>query len=277
MALLFHQNMRVYGGNSVARNQTFDTAFAAIQASTGADYVVAGFTEIDNNEGGQQFAVRALSLDQGLTSWVLIEVGITAIGGRAEYLGIAWDPNYVTAQHAGVVVYNAVARRWECHNQQGTPPPPLIVLPDFRIMAGKRRHESNDADSRGLAYIAGTAFGANCIFAFMHNMLNLGERTMAFSVLNDMRTAVDQAVGFAASEAYVGGDFNLRPRDPRNGGLLEHAAARNLANTRYLNTTNSNPYDFWLTDQGLTNADAAVRYPTLNQGASDHAGITLRL
>jgi hypothetical protein len=272
MTSLFHQNMQNYGGGGW-RNFAFDIDFAAIRGRTGAVYAVAGFTEIRNNNSGQQFANRALALDPGLTQWALIEVGITAVGARSEFLGIAWDPAVFTAGHSGVVLYNSVARRWECHDR--TAPAGLMVLPDFRA-GGKRRYEGAAADSRALAYVAGTSGATNCIFGFMHNMYWLGDRSSAFTALNDMRTAIVNAVGFAASRCYIGGDFNLAPRDPYNGGTLHHAAARNLANTAYLNTTAANPYDFWLSDQGgITNAQAHVEDDALQFQDSDHAGIRL--
>lgn len=271
MVSIFHQNMRNYGGATAWKDALLTADFGAINGITGNVYAVAGFTEIRNNMAGQNFANRALNLDPGLTSWILYEVGITAVGRQAEYLGIAWDPNQVTVQHAGVVVYNAMLPGWQCYNNAAAPPPPLAVLPLGGGAAGLA------ANSRGLAYIAGAANGANCIFAFMHNMYNLGNRTGAFNNLNTMIAAIIGATGWGAYRAYVGGDFNIPPRNPTPGGALQHAAARNGANTAYRKTTYANSYDFWLSDQAaINNARATVWKQTRNSGASDHAGIKLR-
>jgi hypothetical protein len=261
--------MRNYGGGSPWKDALFAANFATISGITTQIYAVAGFTEVRNNMAGQNFANRALNLDAGLTSWILYQVGITAVGRQAEYLGIAWDPNEVVAQHAGVVVYNAMLPGWQCYNNAGAPPPPLWVLPTGAAGAYIA------ADSRGLAYIAGVANGgANCIFAFMHNMYNLGNRTGAFNNLNTMITTIAAAIGWVAPyQAYVGGDFNIPPRDPTPGGNLHHAAAVNTAGTAYRKTTYANAYDFWLSNQGLPHARATVWKQTRNSGASDHSGI----
>ena len=277
MTSIFHQNMRNYGGGSWIRNALFDIDFAGINAATGNCYAAAGFTEIRNNGAGQNFAARAAVLDPGLTSSILIETGITAVGAQVEYLGIAWDPACITVQHAGNVMYNAVQRRWECHDTPA-PFPASIPLPYMKVtVGGKRRYEPEaQADSRGLAYIAGPSWGGvNRIFAFMHNMCWLGDKSSAFTKLDDMVAAIDAALPYAATAAYAGGDFNVLPRDP-GGALLHHAAGLDATNTYYLNTTAANPFDFWLSDQAAINhARATVWNGTLHVGASDHAGIKL--
>ena len=52
MPLHFHQNMRVYGGNSPHHDAVFGHAFAVIQVASGPHYVVAGFTEVMNAGAG---------------------------------------------------------------------------------------------------------------------------------------------------------------------------------------------------------------------------------
>jgi hypothetical protein len=284
MSLIFHQNMRNYGGGAWLRNFIFDLNFAAMQAATGALYIAAGYTEIRNNLTALNFTARAAALDPGLTNGILIEVGITAVGNKIEHLGIAWDPTVVTVTNAGQVLYNAIARRWQCYNTAipGLPPATIplggVGMAAPAVGAKRKFDETAIADSRGLAYIAGTYNGVNRVFAFMHNMYGLGDRSSAFTKLNTMVDAINATLGIGGTRTYMGGDFNLQPRDPRRGRALHHAAARNVANTAYLNTTAANPYDFWLSDQAvITHARASRRNETLNSGVSDHAGVVLRL
>jgi hypothetical protein len=154
----------------------------------------------------------------------------------------------------------------------------LKVLPKQTAVDKKRKFGGDEADTRGLAYIAGTEAtnGTNCIFGFMHNMNTLGNKSGAYRSLNDMAAAVVAATGYMGPTIYIGGDFNVPPNDPLDGGLLHVAGERDAANTHYLNTTSANPFDFWLTDDaGTTNGDADIFYQTLASGASDHAGIKL--
>jgi hypothetical protein len=287
------------GGNGQAaapnagrtRNQQFDIDFAAIRAETTADYVVAGFTEILNDQtAATEIANRALALDPGLTRCVTIGVGITATGARDEYISIAWDPKYFAIAHAGQVLFDSVYRRWVCYNTDGTqnPIPPTIPLPDLGGGgAKKRKYDSTLAvDTRGLAYVYGIYNKRSRVFAFMHNMYALGDRSSAFTSLDAMMTAVHTAVGDNGTRDYVGGDFNIEPRNPGRGAL-SFAASSYIRNGRtyYWPTTWTNPYDFWLTNQGMdqddfrprfTNTQARVRTQTLYSHISDHAAITLR-
>ena len=187
MPYIFHQNMRIYGaGRGRAafpnrhrnRNQQFDIDFAAIQAATGAYYIVAGFTEVMNATiAATGIANRAVALDAGLSRSVVIGVGTTVIAGRDEYIGIAWDPRLFTVQNAGQVVYNATAGRWECHNT-AAPIPPALALPNpGNLPTGSTRafNIRTASDRRGLAYVHGTHALRDCIFAFMHNMHTVGD------------------------------------------------------------------------------------------------------
>jgi hypothetical protein len=48
MPLLFHQNLRDYGGGAPLRTATFTAALGAIGVATGPLYWAAGFTEVLN-------------------------------------------------------------------------------------------------------------------------------------------------------------------------------------------------------------------------------------
>ena len=97
-----------------------------------------------------------------------------------------------------------------------------------------------------------------------------------------MMDAIHYQVNDYATRDYVGGDFNLEPRNPKSHGDLRYAAEIR-PNGYYVDTTWSHPYDFWLTNQGtnqntypqITDANADARYETLVSHISDHAGIVL--
>lgn len=278
MALLFHQNMRVFGGGSAARNAAFNGGFTAINAITGPMYVVAGFTEITNNITSViQLPPLAAAIDPGLTNLIVIEVGVSALGLR-EHIGIAWDPAYVNVQHAGQVLKNGVTGQWDAHNTPtGGGLPATINRPGGVNLV---------ADSRGPAYIAGTYNGNHYIFMFFHNMYGTGDRSSAYTNLPAMVRSVRNTIGgaYAAAEAFIGGDYNINPRSPvrkraRDGTITYEplvACAQQVMGV-YTNTTNSNPYDFWLcSDHAFTNANDTVYAQTrFSPNGSDHAAVVL--
>jgi hypothetical protein len=125
------------------------------------------------------------------------------------------------------------------------------------------------------------------VFAFMHNMYAIGDKSSSFTSLDAMMKAVHTAVGDNTTRDYIGGDFNLEPRNPGRGALtfVAETYVGNNGQTYYSTTTWTNPYDFWLTNQGMdqddfrprfANAQAKVRTQTLHSHISDHAAITLR-
>jgi hypothetical protein len=65
MPLVFHQNMRVFGGGAPRRT----AALNAINVATGPWYIAAGFTEISNPNAPLHGALAGLAqtLDPGLT------------------------------------------------------------------------------------------------------------------------------------------------------------------------------------------------------------------
>ena len=289
---IFHQNMQNYtGGNSMAsngirtRNAQFDRDFARIQnALGGPSILVAGFTELLNNTTTVgAITARAAALDPTLANVVVIGVGITVIGARDEYIGIAWDSGNFTIQNGGQVLFNSVSKRWECHNT-AAPLPATIPTPGF-VPGRKRKADSTEAaDSRGVAYVHGTYNNHDRIFAFMHNMHTVGDPTSAFSALNEMMSAIHSAVGPPATRDYVGGDYNIEPRDPTRRGALEYVCAE-TATGYWIDTTWFHCYDYWLTNSGpnqlpmthpvIATTDADTHYQTLTTHASDHCGVSL--
>ena len=136
-------------------NSAYTASLNAIGAATGPSYIVAGFTEVLNSDPVLRVTIANLAqtLDPGLTGLVVIEVGTTAVGVRREYIAITWNPEYVTVQHAGQVLWNAAAQTWQAHNTAAAE----VVDNRIPLPAGPPL----GADTRGLAYIAATYAGAN--------------------------------------------------------------------------------------------------------------------
>jgi hypothetical protein len=273
-ARAFHLNMQNYGGGTPGINALFDADLTAINAITGAVYWVAGFTEIRNNNTAQNFFMRAGNLDGGFDDFILIAVGRTAVGNTIEHLGVTWDSAHVNVTNAGQVLYDAQNKNWVCFNRAiGAVAPPTIALPNLK--------DANlAADSRGLAYVAGAAGGVNHVFAFMHNVYTIGNKSGAYSNLDLMALKILDAVGwsFGNADVYIGGDFNVYPHRPngQRSVLADFKAVDGMGLP--LNTTNANPYDFWLTNDATRTNNNARRYTQpLVSGASDHSAITLRI
>ncbi len=240
MALIFHQNMKVYGGAAAWRNTNFDVSLAAINAATGPVYVAAGFTEVMNAGASvAALAARAIVLDPGLTRLGVIETGIT-VGGRREWVGIAWDPGAINVQHVGSVLWSATNREWE-HFTMATPGTATFVVdwPDDDGLA---------ADSRGIGYIAGVNGGLNFIIGFLHEMHNLRTRGLLLAALSTSVQKIQAGLGggYAAARAIIGGDFNveaetrtyLRP-------VPVDIAAASTGPGVFTNTTAAHAYDWW--------------------------------
>lgn len=286
MPLVFHQNMRVYGGNSAIREGWYVPAFIAVGAVTpvGQSYWVAGFTEVMNAGATLRgnLGLHASLIDPALTNLFIIEVGITSVGMQREFIGIAYDPLSLNVQHVGQVLWNPVNRRWAGYDTN----PGFIINQTMLLPPGAPLA----ADTRGLAYVAGleVATGNPFAFGFMHNMLNIGDKTSAFSSLGGMCARMVVAMNdgnypLATTQFYIGGDFNLRPRNPtQRGGKALSAKARRVGGAvappaAYVNTTVANPYDFWVvSDATRTDAHVAILPQTLAANCSDHMGVRLR-
>jgi hypothetical protein len=293
MPLLFHQNMRVFGGATPARNLVFQNRLLAIRAAALQPIIVAGFTEVMNSGPALRTVMTVLgsSLDPAITRVAVVTVGVTAVGGQREFIAIAWNPTALTVDHIGQVLWNSATRSWVCHNQvmtaaddaaaAGIPTTLTIGLPALADLG---------ADSRGLAYIAARKpMGGAYIIAFMHNMFMLGNRSGAFASLPKMLQATraalvaDPRYNLAAGTPtmIVGGDFNLRPRDSSVRGLARgygRAARIGGPASAWVRTTNRNPYDFWVvSDVNIVDAQVAVHAQTRVPRGSDHAAITVAI
>jgi hypothetical protein len=278
MALIFHQNMRTFSGG--ARTAAYQLAMLTIRGVTGANYWAAGFTEIMSNSANLRLNLAAIAqtLDPGLTDQIVIEIGLTAVGRKREFIGIAWDDgNGITVEHAGQVLRDSMWMAWTAFNRpRGAGLPAVINMPPGVMLA---------ADLRGLAYIAGYRGADRYILAFMHNMYQLLPPTMGFRSLYAMANQIRVAIGgaYAGAEVIIGGDFNLRPNAARramrgNPRLYTCATlvAPPPAPAVYVNTTASNPYDFFVvSNNALDDGDVDMYAFTRALGMSDHAGVVL--
>ena len=294
--MLFHQNMQKFGGDNTRRNLAFTAAFEKIKERTvftGYDFVSAGFTEIMNNKSSiPALASLAPSLSRNLSKVVVIEVGESLVGKSKEYIGIAWNTKRFDIQFAGQVIKNNVNNKWLTHyiDMSGSAPPKSIDIPSGNTQ--------QPADSRGPAFIAGYAKTSKTyvIYMYMHNMYATGDRiegfrstpTMAESVRSTLPSSV---ASYANAPIYIGGDFNLPPENPstykhRDKCPLQFCAAKK--HKEFINTTNTNPYDYWLTNNTLISCanaeviDETKKVLTTAKGhhsvrPSDHAAIILNL
>src|SRR5262245_34813901 len=139
--------MRTFGGKTPTRNAAFGTQFAAINGVTGSVYWAAGFTELKTSKPNIRKVLSALAkkLDPGLKRLVVIQVGTSGLGYK-EFIGIAWDPNWVTVEHAGIVYREGTFGSWTPHNvEESDITDQTILLPSGSMYT---------LDTRGLAYIA---------------------------------------------------------------------------------------------------------------------------
>ncbi|MFN3945398.1 MAG: hypothetical protein ACK4K7_10755 [Allosphingosinicella sp.] len=192
MPMLFHQNMRVFGGHSAIRNAVYGVCFGGIAAVLPAAVAVAGFTEITGAGIGlqAQMAVLATTLDAGIDNLLVMEVGTTALG-TTEYIVVTWNSLQIAVAAAGQVTYDNLSRSWVANGQLAPFANAYIPAPHMAYGA---------LDSRGPAWVAGTIGGVAGIFMFMHNMYNLGDRSGGLSGLRRCAAMVRTALGGAGAD-----------------------------------------------------------------------------
>ena len=288
MFVVFHQNMYKFGGNQPVRNLHYTTQMGLLGGAVaalngGACIAAAGYTELLNDGLGMHANLPniALALDPGLTNHLVIEVG-TTIGNYQEFIGIAWDPNWLTVQHAGQVVWDSMNRQWIGNNTAAGAFPVNRNL----TLAGA---QNLGADQRGLAYIACLRVlnGNPFIIGFFHNMYAVGDKTRAVDSIDTMtnRAKTGAGLAYAGAEVIVGGDFNVLPPPAANPARKRFRATVTTRVSRTgggvaRNTTMANPYDYWNVSDaaGITDVDARRYTQTrwdVDAYCSDHAGITV--
>jgi hypothetical protein len=275
---IFHQNLRVFGGRSLDRNEAFADAMEDISDDLGSSdrVLVAGFTEVMNAGAGDALAEMATALDQGLQVPYLFACGVTAVGAKPEYVAISVFKGSTVqfeVEYAGKVLRRA-DKKWQCFASTDCDISKLPTKADL------------EADVRGLAYVVGTIkggayHGKQMVMGFMHNMYNLGERSIYYSSLTEIAAQIYSKHSLANTvKCFFGGDFNLEPHNIRSRKGPTLYSVFEQTGTKPTKTTVKNAYDFWLTNmQNVSNTLAKVWTITrsVQGGLSDHAAISLQL
>lgn len=293
MDLLFHQNMRNYGGAAVVKNATAEGQLKTIGGRCGGKIICAGFTELKNSSAAMsaQIGVLGQCLNPEIDTRFVLPVGISG-AGYSEFIGLAWDNTKFAVSVMGYFTLEGHNRKVTCYPTRAAvgwaiPYPTGKVLADFRSPV----------------FMYGTYGGAATIVCFMHNMYEKGDKTMNFDQITKMlatAAAYVATLGLAApAQYYVGGDFNLDIRAPSKSGLTPIAALLADGKTRE-HTTNANCYDYWLVSDATlsaknatvwgqtrepakwdttsyTGSGSAAAKKAPSHGMSDHAGISLIL
>lgn len=302
MPVLFHQNLRVYGGGTPQRDNAYNAAFAQIaqqlngNAGDGPVWV-AGATEIVNNRtavAGWAGLCNSLGVGQN----AVIISGISALG-TAEFIGIGVHPGLqilsagrifldVGGQQVGL--YHDIQ---DPNNAQWATTLPVAQTPDYR----------------GIVYVIVQANGIPTLaVGFLHNAYTNADirALVAGSVPGILRTiATNPAFNAQNGHTFLGGDFNVAPLQrgtARTGIAYVYSQGIALADLAQLpagaraggTTMAGNLYDYWYSDIAPANAPAlfqganvppaaAVSIATLDTGAgqagpmSDHAAALLRV
>jgi hypothetical protein len=263
---VFHQNMRTFNGITPDRVAKFASSFNSIGYRANQRVVVAGFTELLKCDDNMNSIILCLASQ---LHWELTNVAAFAVGrtiGSMEYAAISWNPAMFKPDCVGGMFL--CQKVWTC--VLGDPGTELAIPADA------------DVDTRGLVFLAAKQGGKAYVYGFMHNMYAVGDRSGAFQNLENMHLKIaaflQSKKGYPSDiEFYIGGDFNVSPHKPRSKGELEcHAAT--TSSGAFLNTTNSNPYDFFLSNNGQITSDNVQVWASSRQDrASDHAGISMTI
>ena len=253
MACLFHQNMRVYGGGSPARNAAYNVgmplAIAAPIPPAALPVAVAGFTEITNN-GASAVALGARCANLGAVFVGNVACGITALAHGPEYIGIGRNAGFalvtvgrflIQAGRGGLTLIHQRAATTGALNAQGIP-------------------GNVSADYRGLVYVVVTDPGGagNLAVGFLHNMYSFtAQRTLVAAKVGQMVNNMGAAIGGLAAvpgivARYIGGDFNVNMITPRGGatGYYANAAAYPAGAAGVGTTYSGSGYDYWYSNIG---------------------------
>ena len=218
MAVLFHQNMRVFGGGTAARNAAYHASFAAIAGGLGGagPVAVAGFTEVMNN-GAADTAFGPGGVGGGLCAALgvnhigNIACGQTALANRPEYVAIGVHAGLAVVSVGRLIIHATGSSVSLIHNVSPAIPPPAAWC--------NQLPNAFTPDYRGLVYVVVNIGGLNIAVGFLHNIFGLGindhdHRVLVMGQLPYMMTYMGQGIpGIVAK--YIGGDFNCDVVDPR--------------------------------------------------------------
>jgi len=297
MPVLFHQNMRTYGGAAGPRNTAYfgggaggAGALAAVAAGVGGagPVAVAGFTEIVNNLASVA-GLTACCASLGIHFAGSVACGITALARGPEYIGLGVNAAWPLLTVGRVLFGRGAGGGMQLFHQRAATAGALDAL-GFPF--------GMSADYRGLVYLVATHPGVgNVAVGFLHNLFTLqAQRILVAGQLGNLMNAMGAAAGGLGAVAgivarYVGGDFNVAPLDPR-GGFPAHSAvpaAYPHGGVPGGTTWSGNTYDYWYSSiagaapAGLVAPVPAAYADTLDKPPrapglmSDHAAVTLQI
>ncbi len=210
MAVLFHQNLRVFGGGTDARNTAYAAAFAHIKAQVESpggpgSILVAGGTEIVNNASGA-LAWRQLALRLGLNQSEVIACGQTALAHGPEFIGIAAHPSLQILSTARILIDAHPTLGCWLHHDIADP-----LTPEWSGgLPG-----AISLDYRGVVYlVVRSAALPPFAVGFLHNLYTLeDQRSIVAGKIPQMISLMrsNPAMSGGAGHVFLGGDFNLPP------------------------------------------------------------------
>lgn len=282
MAVLFHQNMRVFGGGTVHRNGAYNGtggargAFRTIVRGLGVGVgpvAVAGFTEIVNN-GATVGALTNSCTRLRIAFEGNVACGITALANGPEYIGIGRDANYALVT-VGRILINADRGIRLIHQRAATAA--ALNAPGLPLGA--------TADYRGLVYLVVNLPGTanNIAVGFMHNLFNNREaRTLVVRQVPAMMMLMGEAASGLLKvpniiATYIGGDFNVDMITPRGAytGYSANAPAYPAGAQGHGTTYNGHLYDYWYSSVTAAAAGLIVPIPSASSETLD-AGVRAR-
>ncbi|MBL7500404.1 endonuclease/exonuclease/phosphatase family protein [Frankia sp. CNm7] len=312
---LFHQNMRVFGGETLAYNARMKAAFGKLPIGYPTTRVLAaGFTEICNH-GSAPFALSnmARGLDPGLTRPWTVAVGRTArmvkdpTAPPAAKKQKTYFQEYITMVTQYEVQWNGLKKSVPNEFQvlhwgkavfldslfSGPSPAACFPVGGPGTLAPEALPYNAKLDSRGLAYIVGRVKRAGdplnnrlLVVGFMHNMYGVGDRSGSITGLPRLAQAIYEkhsgVIDPDRDPCIVGGDFNVEPRRVGSRTSRFEPTAEEDSDGDYYRTTGSSVYDWWSCRVDSLLGSSAEIWPQTRKknkpnNLSDHAGISLSL
>jgi len=219
MSVLFHQNMRNFGGATPVRNAAYSVAFGALTAQLGGlgvpnDIGVAGFTEVCNNNNATTAfnaaaAAGGLCAALGINFYASVACGSTMLANGPEYVAIGVAANYTVLRVGRICLSTSGQDVHLIHDSQA-------VAGGAAPAAGWCNTVPNGAtrDYRGLVYVVVRLGAGGPVIAvgFLHNLYTLlAQRILVMGQIPNMLATI-RAAEAGTVAAYIGGDFNVTPQ-----------------------------------------------------------------
>lgn len=306
MPLLFHQNMYRYtGGAAAARHADFHarfTAFNGAHAGAAGPVMACGFTEVMNNNANTRNQMSGagggvnLCGALGCNFVTNIGVGATAFTPM-EYITIGVNPAATVVLIGRLTFEPAVGGGLRLAQE--------TVLPGA-LTQGWENSFPAIADYRGIAFVIidlPTHPVRRIAVGYLHNMYSFKDnRALTMNKLPHAAALMMSQFGStgpaAATEVYIGGDFNCPVYGPRGTPRIGpiHTASIGLTAAQqpvpYATAANTGPfaaggtlwsghlYDYWYSDRhaGLTPYldNTTINHAANAQGSmSDHCGVAV--